>query len=169
MVQKAMESIEEMNLAGEAEESLEDTVLGMADGINNGVPAVAAAVDNILDELNRLSGYGFSFGFDSGGNIELHLDGSNAKGLDYVPFDGYLSELHEGEGILTAEENRIWQRFKAGQHSSANVDYDALGGVMRDNIHSGGNVYLDSRVVGQVISQMQGNQFRTMQRSGFMS
>ena len=169
MVQKAMESIEEMNLAGEAEESLEDTILGMADGINNGVPAVASAVDNILAELNRLSGFGFSFGFDSGGNIELHLDGSNAKGLDYVPFDGYLSELHEGEGILTAEENRIWQRFKAGQHTSANVDYDALGGVMRDNISSGGNVYLDSRIVGQVLSQIQGNQFRSMQRSGFMS
>ena len=167
MVDKAMTAIEEMNLASEASESLEDTVLGIADGINNGVPAVAAAVDNVLAELNRLSVYGLAFGFDSNGNIEFSLDGSFAQGLDRVPFDGFLAELHEGEGILTAEENRIWQRFKAGQHSSANVDYDALGGVMRENVHAGGNVYMDSRIVGQVVSQVQGNQFRNMQRSGF--
>ncbi|MDR3260037.1 MAG: phage tail tape measure protein [Fusobacteriaceae bacterium] len=36
-------------------------------------------------------------------NVEI--DGSNAKGLNYVPFDGYISELHRGERILTAEEN----------------------------------------------------------------
>lgn len=167
MVEKAMQAVEDMNLAAEASESLEDTVLGMAEGIDNGVPALASAVDSVLEELNRLSGFGLSFGFDSGGNVEFHLDGSFAQGLDYVPFDGFLAELHEGEGILKAEENRIWQRFKAGQHASSNVDYDALGGVMRENIHAGGNVYLDSRIVGQVLSQVQGNQFRSMQRSGF--
>lgn len=167
MVDKAMTAIEEMNLADEATDAMEQTVEGIADGINAAVPDVASAVDAVLAELDRLSVYGMSFSFDENGNIQFNLDGSHATGLDHVPFDGYLAELHEGEGILTAEENRIWQRFKAGQHSSANVDYDALGGVMRDNVHAGGNVYLDSRVVGQVVSQIQGNQYRTMQRSGF--
>lgn len=31
-------------------------------------------------------------------------DGSNAKGLGYVPYDGYISELHRGEKILSAAE-----------------------------------------------------------------
>ena len=31
-----------------------------------------------------------------------------------------------------------------------------------------GNVYLDGRTVGQVISDIQGNQYRTLQRSGWM-
>lgn len=34
------------------------------------------------------------------------LDGSHAAGLAYVPYNGYLAELHEGERILTAEENK---------------------------------------------------------------
>lgn len=29
------------------------------------------------------------------------VSGSHAKGLDYVPYDGYIAELHEGEMILT--------------------------------------------------------------------
>lgn len=34
------------------------------------------------------------------------VDGSHAGGLDYVPYDGYIAELHKGERILTAGENR---------------------------------------------------------------
>ena len=30
------------------------------------------------------------------------VDGSNAAGLDYVPFDGYISELHKGEMVVPA-------------------------------------------------------------------
>lgn len=33
------------------------------------------------------------------------IDGSHADGLRYVPFDGYIAELHRGERVLTAEEN----------------------------------------------------------------
>lgn len=32
-------------------------------------------------------------------------DGSHANGLDYVPYDGYLATLHEGERIMTRSEN----------------------------------------------------------------
>lgn len=34
------------------------------------------------------------------------IDGSHANGLDYVPFDGYIAELHKGERVLTANESR---------------------------------------------------------------
>lgn len=42
----------------------------------------------------------------SGGDV----DGSHAGGLDYVPFDGYVAELHKGEQVLTAEEARDYKR-----------------------------------------------------------
>lgn len=35
---------------------------------------------------------------------EKKIDGSHATGLDYVPFDGYLAELHKGERVLTKQE-----------------------------------------------------------------
>lgn len=37
---------------------------------------------------------------------ESFIDGSHAMGLDYVPFDGYVAELHRGERVVPASENR---------------------------------------------------------------
>lgn len=34
-------------------------------------------------------------------------DGSHASGLDYVPFDGYIAELHKGEMVVPADEARM--------------------------------------------------------------
>lgn len=33
------------------------------------------------------------------------INGSHANGLDYVPFDGYIAELHKGERVQTASDN----------------------------------------------------------------
>lgn len=38
------------------------------------------------------------------------VDGSHANGLANVPFDGYIGELHKGERVLTAEENKDYNR-----------------------------------------------------------
>ena len=172
MVAKAQEAVDSLNMGQSAAESMGQTVEGLARGIADHVPDVAEAVDAVLKELNRLNGYGISF---SVGPMESVIGGEmlnsmfqlpkHETGLDYVPFDGYLASLHEGESILTAEENRIWQRFKNG--APQGMDYDALGATMRDNVKAGGNVYLDGRVVGSVISDAQGKSYRSLQRSGW--
>lgn len=172
MVEKAKTAIGELNLGEEAQDAMGETVAGLAQGISDHVPDVKDAVDALITQLDRLNGYGInislgSFGslFTDGSNL---IDGEHETGLDYVPFDGYLAGLHEGEGILTAEENRIWQRFKNGAQPQT-MDYDALGATMRDNIQPGGDVYLNGRIVGQVVSQQQGNSYRSLQRSGFQA
>lgn len=38
---------------------------------------------------------------------KANVDGSHAAGLNYVPFDGYIAELHQGERVLTAQEARM--------------------------------------------------------------
>lgn len=47
------------------------------------------------------------------------MHGSHAAGLSYVPFDGYRAQLHKGERVLTAQENREysainWNRYGRG-------------------------------------------------------
>lgn len=38
------------------------------------------------------------------------IDGSHYSGLDRVPFDGYIAELHAGETVLTAKESSAYRQ-----------------------------------------------------------
>lgn len=171
MTEEAKTAIEALDLSEEAGSNAGKTVKAVAENISAHVPEVKSAVDSLIAQLERLNGFGVNVnmsGFGGFGNSLLSsIPGipQHETGLNYVPFDGYLASLHEGEGILTAEENRVWQAFKDGGNHA--VDYEQMGGVMRDNIKPGGNVYLDGRIVGSVISEQQGRSFRQLQRSGW--
>lgn len=52
-------------------------------------------------------------------NSESVIDGSHKTGLNYVPFDGYIAELHKGERVLTAEENK---KFKKHNNLTKNIN-----------------------------------------------
>ena len=168
MAEEAKKAVAELDLSEQAKEYAGKTVEEMAKGISSHVSDVQTAVDGIVEQLNRLDGWNISIDLGSFGEISFGVSakqiGEYETGLDRVPFDGFLASLHEGEAILTAEEARVWNRFKNG---SGTIDYDTMGGVMRDNIKPGGNVYLDGRVVGSVISDQQGKSYRQLQRSGW--
>jgi hypothetical protein len=53
--------------------------------------------------------------FNGGGTKGGHggIGGSFAKGLNYVPYDGFIAELHEGEMVLTRNQAR---KYRAGQN-----------------------------------------------------
>ena len=70
-------------------------------GIWNGIVALwNTLVDGLSDLVNGL------FGGSSTMTASVNVNGSHAGGLDYVPFDGYIAELHKGERVLTADEAR---------------------------------------------------------------
>ena len=168
LVNAAATALEGLNLHDSAKESLAETVQGIADGIKEELPEVHNAVQAVIDELNRLGEYGINYQLDFDGGVGIVFGDVQhfASGTDWIPRNNYPAYLDYGEAVLTAEENKIWQMFKNGQQPSS-VDFDALGGVMRENVKAGGDVYLEGRVVGQVVSGIQGRNYRNLQRSGW--
>ena len=165
LVETMAQTIEALDFGEEAYNASSEDVLMIAAGIMDNVGEVEEAVSALLDALNPLSSIGYNWSFSGGAfSFEWPDIPGFATGLDYVPYNNFPAFLHEGEAVLTAEENRLWQTFKNQQPG---MDYDTLGGVMRDSIQPGGNVYLDGRSVGRVISGIQGEQYRTLQRSGW--
>ena len=172
LAEKAKEAVAALDLEGEAAENSGKTIEGMARGISDHVPEVQEAVDSIIEQLNRLDGYGINIGLGGFGNITFttstgKTEGSGRMGIPFIPHDDYIARLHEGERVLTAQENQIWNTLLNGGVSG--FDLDSLGGVMRDNIKPGGNVYLDGKVVGSVVSDRQGRSYKSMQRSGWQA
>lgn len=96
-----------LHFGADAVEWLTEKIEGAVGWINEAIDAFQRLNQKLNDsEKQRI--------IAAGGTYYEPVDGSNANGLDYVPFDGYISELHAGEAVLTAQENRVWQQFKTG-------------------------------------------------------
>ena len=172
LVQDAKDAVDGLNLEEEAYESVASLVSGIVAALRENRTTIATEVDTILGILGRLASANYGASISSAGwvgtfgaRITPHADG-----LNYVPYDGYLASLHEGESILTAQEAKVWRNFKSGQQDSRNtIDYGRLSSAIWDNAPSmgGGNVYLDGQTVGRVISARQADSYRSLQRSGW--
>lgn len=49
------------------------------------------------------------------GALAFAISGSHAGGLSYVPYNGYIAELHEGERVLTKQQNKEYNRNRGNQ------------------------------------------------------
>ena len=171
--EKAAEAVAKLDMEGAAADNAGKTVNGVVQGLASKLPEVTEQVDAILAQLNRLDGYSINIDFGGFGEINFttttgeNAEGSARMGLFSVPHDDYLARLHEGERVLSAQEAQQYNSLLYGGY--AGFDLDSLGGVMRDNIKAGGNVYLDGKVVGEVVSYRQGKSYKSLQRSGWQS
>ena len=96
-----------MDLSDEAMTAGRDTILGFIEGAEGMLPDVVLAYQRIASAgFNGLMGVrarpdAYAAQPDP---WRPRVDGSHSAGLPYVPFDGYVAELHKGEQVLTAEE-----------------------------------------------------------------
>ena len=56
-------------------------------------------------------------------NKNTKTDGSYRSGLDTVPYDGFIAELHKGESVLTKEDANVWRNYNTSSNSSVVVNY----------------------------------------------
>jgi|GEM_PF-621800 len=99
-------------------ESLKNSIMSVIDTIVEYINNIKNKIGNpfsaIGDTLKGLPGVSLFFKDEN-----PQVDGSHADGLNYVPYDGYIAELHKGERVLTKEENRNIN--KGGSHISINL------------------------------------------------
>ena len=94
----------------------EDVVNSIKEGISNAWEGLKTWFNNLWDSLfgNR--------------DVNVHVNethsgvsGSFAKGLTYVPYDGFIAELHRGERVLTAKENREYYDTKSDNRNTSGI------------------------------------------------
>ena len=66
------------------------------------------------------------------------INGSHADGLDYVPFDGYVAELHQGEAVLTSGEASFLRSAMAAGRTLGGSRRSSRGVSDSDTVGSGG-------------------------------
>ena len=104
-------------------ETIPNAFQSMLDWISNGISSfvnigyeivdsimsgISAAWNGLVSWFNGIWNSLFG-GLSVGVNVNASssgINGSHAGGLSYVPFDGYIAELHKGERVLTADEAR---------------------------------------------------------------
>lgn len=93
-----------------------DTMDGLLTGLESKLPDLYAFINGVLAELAKLSGLTIDFpgsGTGSGGfNPWKPFRVPAANGLDYVPYDEFPANLHEGESVLTKQEATAWRAMK---------------------------------------------------------
>ena len=83
-----------IDLSEQGKEAMESFILAMFGVIKVKRPDMKSAVQSLLsNEDGSLVG-----------GLSGAINGSHRSGLDYVPYDGYIAELHKGERVLTASE-----------------------------------------------------------------
>jgi len=87
------------------------------------IDGITAAWDGLVSWFNDLWDNLFS-GREVDVNVNAsssaNIDGSHANGLRYVPFDGYLAQLHRGEAVLPADEAAA---YRSGESGNSKVFY----------------------------------------------
>lgn len=120
-------------------EHLPDIVEGamqMGDAVIDGIiDGISAAWDSLVSWFNGLWDNLF-------GNRSVNVDvnssgtaGSHAGGLDYVPYNNYVANLHRGEMVLTADEATQYRKGNANAAGGMTFNIN-INGIQFDDVNS---------------------------------
>lgn len=87
--------------------SIGDSILGW---VSDFAGKIGSFVSGIIDGFKNVVS-----GANDAKSAAKSVNGSHANGLDYVPYNGYVAELHEGERVLTKQQNREYNEGKTAQ------------------------------------------------------
>ena len=87
--------------------SIGESILGW---VSDFAGKIGSFVSGIIDGFQNIVS-----GANDAKSAAKSVNGSHANGLDYVPYNGYVAELHEGERVLTKQQNREYNEGGTGK------------------------------------------------------
>lgn len=87
--------------------SIGESILGW---VSDFAGKIRSFVSGIIDGFQNIVS-----GANEAKSAARSVDGKHANGLDYVPYNGYVAELHEGERVLTKQQNKEYNEGRAEQ------------------------------------------------------
>lgn len=87
--------------------SIGESILGW---VSDFAGKIRSFVSGIIDGFQNIVS-----GANDAKSAAKSVNGSHANGLDYVPYNGYVAELHEGERVLTKQQNREYNEGGTGK------------------------------------------------------
>ncbi len=149
-------SIEGLDKSDEAIAAAKATLDALALGIDQNTSGVLANLDSLAADMQKRLTADFDnfvltvrtvVGIPSATGVRK----SHRNGLDYVPYDGYVSELHRGERVLTAAEARQYRNGSGSGNATQPVNITLV-------------TELDGEQIGRAAYQYQFNEDR---RNGY--
>ena len=124
VAQSTNDTIDNLDQAETAKINAKATGDGVTAGLEEAYPAFETAANKYIDKLTALGNaaddaVGSASGAASGAGRRTYPE--YAVGLDYVPSDEYMAELHRGEAVLTRSEAEEWRAGKGGNGTTINV------------------------------------------------
>ncbi len=112
-----------------------DVGKNIVEGIKNGISAAwegfKGFVSNLWEGVKGIFHIGAGDVTVDGGEVS----GSHAGGLDYVPYNNYVANLHRGEMVLTADEAAAYRKGEANTAGGMTFNID-INGIQFEDVNS---------------------------------
>lgn len=147
--------IDDLNRKDEARAAMLETGSGVTDAMNETISTLSQQVATFRGLYEQAFGLGgLTVPTINMAGITYTPPASNAKGLDYVPYDNYLTYLHKGETVLSRPNA---EDYRSGTGQAPALDYDRMAAAIAASL-SGAAVQMDGKQVGVLVAPIVGQQ-----------